>query len=149
MMTAEDYDAWLRLARLYEFQVVDEPLYIMHAEEGREHIRGFSSRMPGHMERITSKHMDYLHEHSNVYWAHLRYRLPYYIKCGEYGKFFKVWTQTVRLQPSRVISNASIVIKSLMIPPYTALKSLLRKNLPGIFVALKKVKIKLTARREI
>ena len=148
MMTAEDYDAWLRLAEHYEFSHVNEPMYVMHFQYEREHVSGNNFRKVRNLEKIAGKHMHYLVTDKYVYWVHLRNILPYYAKCMEYKNLFTVWFKTLTLQPARIFSNISLLLAILLAQPLSGIKSCFRRNFPDFFFALKHIKYKLE-RKEI
>ena len=65
MLSAQDYDAWLRIAKDHAVNYVKEPLVLYHWHEGDQITKNPAKKIAG-LERILSKNIDYIKKHKDV-----------------------------------------------------------------------------------
>ena len=106
MQSAQDYDVWLRLARKYEVNYVDEPLIVYHVHEGEQITKNPIKRISG-LERICEKNIDYLSKNKYAYWVRINGILTHYIDAKMYGKALKKWFEAVSKKPFKIKGNAN------------------------------------------
>ena len=104
MQSAQDYDVWLRLARKYEVNYVDEPLIIYHVHDGEQITKNPIKRING-LERICEKNIDYLSKNKYAYWVRINGMLTHYIDAKMYGKAVKNWFKATRKCPFKIKEN--------------------------------------------
>ena len=104
MQSAQDYDVWLRLARKYEVNYVDEPLIVYYIHEGEQITKNPIKRING-LERICEKNMDYLLKNKYTHWVRINGLLTYYIDAKMYGKAIMGWIKAVSKKPFKIKGN--------------------------------------------
>ena len=140
MPAFEDWEAWLRLAKICRFAFVDEVLDNVYQGGGRAHVNVGKFRVLAAHEIITERHRSYLTQDPYTYWFRLRRTIKEYPACGQYRKFFSEWLKLVSLQPLRVFWNILILPAAWI---YFPLKYALNKKCSKLFYKLKWLKQKL------
>ncbi|MBQ9389512.1 MAG: glycosyltransferase family 2 protein [Synergistaceae bacterium] len=137
MPVRQDWETWLRLSRYYEISYVNEALIRSTPHEG-EHVGRNHVQRPQALVIIISKNLDYLKKHKYAYWKIYR---ELALECERNA--YSAWIKTLQLQPLRVISNLTTILR---IPSETmicTIKYFVRKFFPCQFSYLKKLNIKL------
>ena len=140
MTALEDWEAWLRLARRFEFAYVDEPLGNIYSGGGIDHVNTDDTTMLNSLEILAERHKDTLQKEKYIYWLRLGKILKFYPFFGEYRKFTAGWLKLLSLQPLRIFGNIWILINSWILFPLK--KYIKHKNLK-LFFKLKGLKQKL------
>lgn len=104
MLSAQDYDVWLRIAEKYQIDYVAEPLVIYHEHDGEQITTNPIKKISG-LERLNAKYEDYL-EHNRNLWHRRKINItPFYAMAGDKGKAFHLWLACVRKCPEKIIEN--------------------------------------------
>lgn len=104
MQSSQDYDVWLRIARKYPVDCVQEPLVIYHEHSGERITNNPSKKIAG-LERINSKNKEYI-DADPVLWRQRHITItPYYAMKGDKQKALKVWRECCRKRPQEVVDN--------------------------------------------
>ena len=108
MKALEDWEAWIRLAKNYEFAYINESLVKVHLHSG-EHVGGNILNLINACEIIISKNKDYLAHDKLSHW-YLLVRLTYlYRENGQYKKCLITLFKALSLRPCKI----SIILKAL------------------------------------
>ena len=67
MQSAQDYDVWLRIAKQYEIDYVDQPLVRYHIHAGERITSNPVKKISG-LERINQKNAEYLDKDRKLWW---------------------------------------------------------------------------------
>ena len=98
MKSAQDYELWLRIARNYPMDFVEEPLALYHVDGGARISTNVQSRIEG-LERLNELHRDYLRAHPRALSARLDKLVPHYVRAGQREKARRAFFQALRLSP--------------------------------------------------
>ena len=105
MLSSQDYDVWLRIAKNHAVNYVKEPLVLYHWHEGDQITKNPAKKIAG-LERILSKNMDYIKKHKDVYWLSCMSLIVWYVRAGDRKKAFSIWLKTIFKEPFKVKDNA-------------------------------------------
>ncbi|MBQ6774738.1 MAG: glycosyltransferase [Synergistaceae bacterium] len=108
----QDWEAWLRIAKLYEVGCVGEFLLTYHLHEG-EHIAGNPVTQSRGIEKIIEKNKDYLITHKYEYWQILTRLRNLYARSGQHRKSFAATFKIFSLQPLRLRKNFRVMLSSI------------------------------------
>lgn len=109
MQSAQDYDVWLRLSKLYEIDYVPEPLVIYHEHEG-ESITGNPEKKKNGLERINQKYEQYLNADRKLWWKRHIGIARYYALNGDLKASLKFWFKCVCKCPHMVKDNVEYLL---------------------------------------
>jgi glycosyltransferase involved in cell wall biosynthesis len=112
----QDLDVWLRIAKRYKINFVDEPLNVYHWHEGDQITKSIDKRIRG-LERIIEKHEEYLLTHKKAYGARTLHFISDYLTVGNYKKAISFWIKAVFIYPFNVkmiISYFVILTKTII-----------------------------------
>lgn len=104
MPSAQDYDVWLRIAQKYKVGYVRDNLVRYHIHNG-EFITGNPNKKIVALERLNSKHAEYLKVHRHALWQRTITIIDSDSAAGHYGKMLSRWFSAVVLRPSAVKEN--------------------------------------------
>ncbi len=104
MPAAQDYEMWLRIAREYKIDYVDEPLSIVHLHGGERISTNWAKKVEG-SERIRTIYKDYLKTHRYARYKRSMGVVKYYIKVNQRKKALKIWLDAVCTGPFHVVEN--------------------------------------------
>ena len=133
MMSVQDWDCWIRLAKDYELAYVDEPLVNYYAHK-QEHIGGNKVKVLRGMERLFLKNEEALSSDNDNCWNWIIWLVPSYRKCGEYRNMFRYWRRAVKLKPFRIAGNIYMLLRGIL--PLTSAKNWLYIHNKGLFTFL-------------
>lgn len=102
----QDLDVWLRIAKKYKVNFVDEPLNIYHWHDGEQITKSTDRRIRG-LELIIEKHHDYLLNHKKAYSIRLLHFISDYLNNKQYKKAIAVWFKAVCIYPWNAKKNFS------------------------------------------
>ena len=105
MLSSQDYDVWLRIAKDHAVNYVKEPLVLYHWHEGEQITKNPAKKIAG-IERFISKNIDYIKKHKDVYWVHYMSLIVWYTRAGNRKKAFSIWLKTIFKAPFKVKDNA-------------------------------------------
>lgn len=112
----QDFDVWLKIAKEYKVNFVDEVLNVYH-QHGEDQISKSSDRRLRGQKRLIEKHKEYLLSHKKAYWRRLLHLIPEYANNKQYKKAMGVWLKASLLRPWAMKMNFSyllIVVKSMI-----------------------------------
>ncbi|MCR5565557.1 MAG: glycosyltransferase family 2 protein [Clostridiales bacterium] len=106
MQSAQDCDAWLRIAEKYEIEYISEPLVIYHTHRGEQITSNPKKKISG-LERLNQKYKRFVDD-DPVLW-HRRHMIlvPYYAMIKEKKKAFDIWMRCVAKCPWKIKDNLS------------------------------------------
>lgn len=102
--SAQDYEMWLRIAKEYEVDYVDEPLVIYHIH-GNGRITDNPQKKIQGLESLNDIHSEYLNAKKAIKSIRLVKIIPYYLLQGRRKKAFVTYLEAIKLTPFRVIHN--------------------------------------------
>ena len=105
MQSSQDLDLWLRIAREYEVDCVEEPLVIYHIHEGEQITKNHRKRIEG-LSRIIEKNMDYLQQNKSALWLRQMLIVPHYVANGQKKEAFALWCKCFARCPFKFYGNA-------------------------------------------
>jgi len=104
MQSSQDYDVWLRIAKEYEIDYVDEPLVIYHEHSGEKITSDPKKKING-LERLNNKYQEYIDSDAVLWWRRHIIVTVYYARNGEKNKALKEWYKCISRYPNRVLTN--------------------------------------------
>ena len=104
MLSAQDYDVWLRLSEKYEVRCVNLPLVVYYFHEGEQITKDPTKKIAG-LERIIEKNQNSIMPNSNIYWRHHISLVPWYAKNKQFGKAFGTWFRAAFKCPLKFKGN--------------------------------------------
>ena len=110
MPARQDWECWLRIAKKYKFNCVEEPLIIYHARHG-EHIGDDLTRWIIGIKRIMEKHKDYIKQNKDVERNMFFGLSEVYVIIGDYKNFFATWLHAFKIQPFNILVNGKKLLK--------------------------------------
>lgn len=112
MLSAQDYDVWLRLSEKFTVSYVEEPLVIYHVHAGEQISKSFKKKIGG-MERINEKNAAYLRKNRRARWFRNLKLVPMYAGDGQLGKALKIWWKMAFTCPGQVKENLRYLVRAL------------------------------------
>jgi glycosyltransferase involved in cell wall biosynthesis len=110
MLSAQDYDVWLRLAEKYAVAYVDQPLVIYHVHAGEQISKSFKKKIGG-MERINEKNAAYLKKNKTARWIRTIKLVPMYAGDGQLKKALASWLKMAFTCPGKVKGNLRYLVR--------------------------------------
>ena len=104
MESAQDYDAWIRIAEKYEIDYVKDHLVIYHKHKGEQISSNPGKKIRG-LERLNRKYDQYIKQDAALWWRRNIVIVPHYAANGEMEKAKQIWRQCVRKKPFYLIEN--------------------------------------------
>ena len=104
MQSAQDYDVWIRLAKIYEIACVEDALVRYYVHGGEQITKNCQRKIAG-MERLMQKNEEYLIKNKRAWRRHMIAITPYYAGNGQSGKAWKIWFKVVFRFPFNIIDN--------------------------------------------
>lgn len=104
MLSAQDYDVWLRIAKKYPIDYVAEPLVRYYIHSGERITDNPKAKIAG-SERIFAKNETSIQKNPVALWVHLRRIAPYHAWNGDFSKAFQYWWRAVCLFPAKIKDN--------------------------------------------
>ena len=102
--SCQDWDMWLRIAKLYPVVFLPEPLCIYHAFHG-ENISGRAYNKVDGFEKILLKYYEDIIPDRELYWRHLIRLAPMYGWNRQVKQAIRCWGKAVVLRPLRIREN--------------------------------------------
>lgn len=112
MEASQDFDVWLRLAKVYDVAYVAESLVIYHIHDGERITSNYLRKING-WERLNEKNADYLATHRDARHIRLIMLVPFYAGNKQMGKALKTWLKAVSLKPFSVKTNLRYLYRML------------------------------------
>lgn len=112
MLSAQDYDVWLRLSEKFAVSYVEEPLVVYHVHAGEQISKSFKKKIGG-MERINEKNAAYLKKSRRARWFRNLKLVPMYAGDGQMGKALGCWLRMTFTCPFRIKENLRYLIRAL------------------------------------
>lgn len=104
MESAQDYDVWLRLAKLYEINYAAEILVRYHIH-GTDRISTVSSKKINGLKRLNEKNYDELLKYPDAFWKRYMILAFYYAKAKDKKTALALWWKAVCKKPFAIIGN--------------------------------------------
>jgi hypothetical protein len=98
MPAAQDYELWLRIAKLYKVGVVRKPLVVYHKHSSNRISSSPQKKMIA-CEKIINKYENYLETHKKVYADNILYYLKYYNKVHGLKESLIIWKKALVMNP--------------------------------------------------
>lgn len=111
MLSAQDYDVWLRLSEKFSVSYVAEPLVVYHVHAGEQISKSFKKKIGG-MERINEKNAAYLKKNRQARWFRNLKLVPMYAGNGQLGKALGCWFKMAFTCPARVKENLRYLVRA-------------------------------------
>ena len=111
MLSAQDYDVWLRLSEKYEVAFVAQPLVTYHVHAGEQISKSFKKKIGG-MERINAKNAEYLKKNRKARWFRNLKLVPMYAGDGRLGKALGLWLKMAFTCPLQVKENLRYLVRT-------------------------------------
>lgn len=112
MMSAQDYDLWLRLSQKFAVAYVKKPLIVYHVHAGEQISKSFKKKISG-MERINEKNAEYLQTDKQARWFRVLKLVPMYAGDGQLGTALKYWWKAAWTCPGQVKQNLRYFVRAL------------------------------------
>ena len=109
LASGQDYDVWVRIAKNYEVNFVEDVLVTYYVHGGDQITKSYKKRIDG-QERLLMKNMDYLKNHKAPYSTKLIKLATEYAGNKQYGEALKRWFKASCLQPLKVARNVRCFI---------------------------------------
>ncbi len=106
MPAAQDYEMWLRIARKYEVDYVDEPHAIVHLHRGERISTNTQKKLKG-LELLNEINQDYLKKHRHANHVRTIKLCPYYADAKKWKSCLKVLIKGIMLEPWDIKLNMS------------------------------------------
>ncbi len=90
LLALQDYDVWLRLSKIGEFNLIDIPLVSYYFHGGEQISTNPLKRISG-LERVYAKNLEYLKTHRKVKAIRIFSAVPFYASGGFYFKAITKW----------------------------------------------------------
>ena len=113
MMSAQDYDLWLRIAKKYCIDFVAEPLVYYHVHNGEQISKSYKNKICG-LERINEKNKEFLMQNRRAWMINNIVITQYYAAAGDWRKALKIWWKCFLKCPYALMVNAKYLIKILV-----------------------------------
>lgn len=134
LLAGQDWDMWIRLAKHYQFDYVNEPLVLY-----RVHDRRISTNPRAQMQAMKfmfkkfSKDLNISDNHREIlgFW-HYRFGI-FYCACGDLGKGKKEFVKAITNDPYSIIYYIRLLASFSGLAIYNALSRLLDSLLPTSF----------------
>jgi len=104
MKSAQDYELWLRIAKKYPIDFVDEPLVVYHMGAGPRISTNAQNRVQG-LERLNEIHRDYLKAHPAARRERMIKLIPHYVPAGKKLKAWRVFLAAALMNPFALKGN--------------------------------------------
>lgn len=104
MKSAQDYDVWLRIAKDYRIDYIEEPLVIYHIHEGEQITSNPQKKIDG-LVRLNEKCREYLQQDVDLWWRREIVITPFYAANGQRRKAISIWWKCATKHPSRIVGN--------------------------------------------
>lgn len=104
MPAAQDYELWLRIAKKYKVDYIDEPQSIVHLHN-EERISTNWKRKARGLELLAEKNSEHLKKHPYAKHIRLLKLVPFYVKAGEKKKARKTLVKAVLICPFDILEN--------------------------------------------
>ncbi|MBE6635607.1 MAG: glycosyltransferase family 2 protein [Ruminococcaceae bacterium] len=104
MQSAQDYDVWLRISKLYEVDFVEDILvrYYVHQSE---RITSDPKKKISGLERIIEKNYEHIKINRQAYWSRTMELAPFYAANMQFFKAFSLWFKAVLKCPEKLKKN--------------------------------------------
>lgn len=130
----EDFDLWIRLAKHYQFDYVNEPLILYRVHEKRISTNPYATLQAAKlMFKKFSKELNTSVNHKKIlgYWHYQFGRI--YCECGDIGKGRKEFMKAISKDPYSFIYHIRLFASFFSLTIYNALRRLLESLLPEPF----------------
>ena len=131
--SGQDYDLYIRLAKLYDVQFVSGEYTIYHRHTGERLSTNVLAKYHGR-RRLIEKYSEDLERNPHAWISHYRSLILCYSKMGNKKDALWIWVCTVRKNPCDVLRNmkyflfALVSEKSILIQGYNRIKKSIRKS---------------------
>ena len=115
MQSSQDYDLWLRIAKHYEFNYIEEPLLNYYIHGGERVTTNVDKKIAG-FERLNYEYKNELEKNDMVWYMRHRCLIPFYYK--KYGRRYSIllWLQCVKKMPWQIVENLKYFLRALIGP---------------------------------
>ena len=113
MSVAEDLDLYLRLAQLYEFTFIDEPVIKYYIHQGEQLTLDSDNAIAGVL-RLIEKNKDYLDPHKSAKWKRQMPLVKFYLRSGKRKDAFVIWAKTAFICPKCILANSTELARILL-----------------------------------
>ena len=110
LASSQDLDMWLRIARAYQVDYVDEPLVNYYIHEGEAISRNPYKKIEGKLA-INEKYKDHLDMKPKTLRARLLILIPFYLMIGDKKKAFSVYFSAFKIAPYEIKINLKELIR--------------------------------------
>lgn len=101
LKSAQDYDMWLRIAKSYSIDYVDEPLVIYHVHKNERISSNPLNKIQG-LEMINSLYREDINKNRGTKSIRIFKLVPHYMLTGNIKKSFKCFLQAFVLTPYKL-----------------------------------------------
>lgn len=108
MLSCQDYDVWLRLAKQYTVDFVDEPLVRFHIHSNESIGKNPVKRIRG-QERLCHKNIEYLKTNKKAYFARIKRLAPMYAANGEVMHSISSIIKGIKMCPGEIGENINMI----------------------------------------
>lgn len=108
--SSQDLDMWLRIAKKYKVDYIDEPLVNYYVHKGEAISRNPYKKIKGKLA-INEKYKDHLNAQPKILRARLLTMIPFYLMIGEKKKAFSVYFSAFKIAPYEIKINLKELIR--------------------------------------
>ena len=109
LKSSQDFDLWLRIAKKYKVDYINEPLVNYYVHDNERLTTNPVYKIQGKLA-INRKYQDYLESHPYLKSERLISLIPYYLKIGEKPKAKKAYLKAIRLAPLNLKVNLKYLL---------------------------------------
>jgi len=106
---SQDFDLWLRIAKKYKVDYINEPLVNYYVHDNERLTTNPVYKIQGKLA-INRKYQDYLESHPYLKSERLMSLIPYYLKISEKPKAKKAYLKAIRLAPLNLKVNLKYLL---------------------------------------
>lgn len=114
MESVQDLDVWLRVAKQYQVDYVEESLVIYHFHQGEQITKNPKRKISG-LERVFEKNREYLEANPQAWWERKSKVIPFYILDNQFKTAICVWYQCAKRCPTNITGNIHIFVALLKV----------------------------------
>ena len=112
MQASQDYDLWIRLAKRYSINYIDEVLLNYNAHSNERISNNIDKRIAGE-ERIQAKYEGLLQKNKRALYQRRNALMKLYLLKGCHKKALSIWFQLLKTSPTKVKENTKKFVQIL------------------------------------
>ena len=106
---SQDWDMWLRVAKNYEINYIDEALSIIHLHKNERISTNPQKKIIG-LEKIYELNREYINQNPHTAYLKTKELVPYYIAAGQIRKGWKMCNKSLAMEPKNVKGNVFTIL---------------------------------------